>query len=117
MKLVSRIKNPHTNGEFAVLTSKEGGPNLQLNWYENKKQYTNGDELDHPGFLVDDAYKELDRLKALGVEIAQEPHESSNHVVFFAKDPDGIWLEIFSKKHKEGTRPSLITLNISNTNP
>jgi hypothetical protein len=42
----------------------------------------------------------LNRLKKLGVEIAQEPYESENHSVFFAKDPKGIWIEIFSKKRK-----------------
>lgn len=102
MKLKARIKNPYTNGEFASLVSKDGElPTLEINWYAEKKEYTNGDELDHLGFLVDDAYEELERMRNLGVEIGQEPYESVNHVVFFAKDPDGIWLEILSKKHKD----------------
>jgi catechol 2,3-dioxygenase-like lactoylglutathione lyase family enzyme len=63
--------------------------------------YTNGDELDHLGFLVRNAYEELDRFEKLGVEIAQKPFETKNHVIFFAKDPDGIWLEIVSKKDKD----------------
>jgi len=100
--MIERIKNPYTKGEFAELVSRQGElPNLELNWYADKKEYENGDELDHLGFLVEDAYKELERLRRLGVEIAQEPYESANHVVFFAKDPDGIWLEILSKKHKD----------------
>lgn len=102
MKLLARIKNPHTNGEFAELASKEGElPNLELNWYADKSDYTNGDELDHLGFLVEDAYKEMVRFQKLGVEIAQNPYETDNHVVFYARDPDGIWLEIVSKKHKD----------------
>ncbi len=102
MKVKGRIKNPHTKGEFAVLNSRDDElPNLELNWYADKKEYTNGDELDHLGFLVEDAYKEVERLERLGVVIAQRPYESSNHVIFFAKDPDGIWLEIVSKKHKD----------------
>jgi lactoylglutathione lyase len=100
MKLVSRIENPFTNGEFAVVESNETS-RLELNWYRDKKDYVNGDELDHLAFLVEDARKELKRLRALGVEIVKEPYESSNHVVFFVKDPDGIWLEIFSKKNKD----------------
>ena len=102
MKLIDRIKNPYTNGEFAELASREGElPFLELNWYANLKDYSNGNELDHLGFLVEDAYSELERFKRLGVEIAQEPYESKNHVIFFAKDPDGIWIEVLSKKHKE----------------
>jgi len=102
MKLLAKIKNPYTNGEFAELGSAENEiPVLELNWYEDQSEYRSGDELDHLGFLVGDAKKELERLRSLGVEIAKEPYESSNHIVFFAKDPDGIWLEIFSKKHKD----------------
>src|SRR5579872_703580 len=101
MRMVDRVKNPYTNGEFAELVSREGElPNLELNWYADKKDYKNGDELDHLGFLVEDAYKEIERFKKLGIEIAKEPYESKNHVIFFIKDPDGIWLEIISKKHK-----------------
>ncbi len=102
MKLKARIKNPYTNGEFAQMVSREGElPSLELNWYADKKEYTSGDELDHLAFLVDDAHKELERLKKLGVEIAQQAYESKNHTVFFAKDPDGIWLEILSKSHDD----------------
>ena len=103
MKLFDRVKNPYTNGEFAELASREGElPFLELNWYADlKDQYKHGDELDHLGFLVDDAYNELERCKKLGVEIAKEPYESKNHVVFFIKDPDGVWLEILSKKNKD----------------
>ena len=70
---------------------------LELNWYRDKKDYINGDEIDHLAFLVEDARKELQRFRTLGVEIAKEPYESSNHVVFFAKDPDGIWLRFFQR--------------------
>jgi len=102
MKMTARIKNPYTNGEFAELASRQGElPTLELNWYADKNEYANGDELDHLGFLVEDAHQELERLRRLGVEIAKEPYESTNHVVFFAKDPDGIWLEIVAKKHKD----------------
>jgi len=102
MKLVARIKNPYTKGEFAELVSREGElPNLELNWYSDIKEYKNGDELDHLGFLVEDAHKELERFKELGIKIAKELYESKNHVIFFIRDPDGIWLEIVSKKHKD----------------
>jgi lactoylglutathione lyase len=102
MKMVARIKNPHTDGEFAELVSREGEvPNLELNWYRDMKDYKNGDDLDHLGYLVDDEYAELERFKRLGIEIVKEPYESKNHVIFFIRDPDGIWLEIVSKKHKD----------------
>lgn len=102
MKLLGRMKNLYTNGEFAELASREGElPYLELNWYADKKAYTNGDELDHLGFLVQNAYEELERLEKLGVEVAQRPYETKNHVIFFAKDPDGIWFEVLSKKHKD----------------
>lgn len=87
MKLLGRMKNPYTNGEFAELASREGElPYLELNWYADKKVYANGDELDHLGFLVHNAYEELERLENLGVEIAQKPYEtkkSCNLLVLF----------------------------------
>jgi lactoylglutathione lyase len=99
MKLKARIKNEYTNGEFAVLENEGAdGLTLELNWYADKKEYTNGDELDHLGFEVENARVELDRFRKLGIEIAQEPYETENVVVFFAKDPNGIWLEIYSRK-------------------
>ncbi|HXQ92782.1 MAG TPA: VOC family protein [Nitrososphaerales archaeon] len=107
MKLKTRIVNPYTKGEFAVMSNENGdGPNLELNWYSEKKDYVNGDELDHLGFLVPDARSELERLRKLGIEIEAEPYESENVVVFFVKDPDGIWIEIYSKKNQ----PSVVTV-------
>jgi len=101
MKLKARIKNEFTKGEFAVLTNDSiDGPTLELNWYAGKKEYKEGDELDHLGFEVEDAHKELERFRTLGVEIAQEPYETENVVVFFAKDPNGIWVEVYSRKRK-----------------
>ena len=101
MKLKARIKNEYTNGEFAVLTNDgDDGPDLELNWYADKKEYTSGDELDHLGFQVKDAHVELQRFRQLGIEIAREPYETENVVVFFAKDPNGIWVEIYSRKDK-----------------
>ena len=100
MKLKTRIVNPYTKGEFAVMSNENrAGPDLELNWYPEKKDYVNGDELDHLGFLVPNARSELERLRQLGVEIAAEPYESENAIAFFAKDPDGIWIEIFSRKN------------------
>lgn len=102
LELIARIKNPYTDGEFAELKSAENDlPGLELNWYRDQKEFRNGDELDHLRFLVRDAKAKLERLRSLGVEIAQEPFESPNHTVFFAKDPDGIRLEIFSKKRPD----------------
>jgi lactoylglutathione lyase len=71
MKLKTRIVNPYTKGEFAVMSNENrAGPDLELNWYAEKKDYVNGDELDHLGFLVPNARSELERLRQLGVEIA-----------------------------------------------
>ena len=112
MKLTARIKNPYTNGEFAELASREGElPNLELNWYADLKEYKNGDELDHLGFLVEDADQEHERFKKLSVEIAKEPYETQNHVIFFIKDPDGIWLEIVSKRHKDAIPRNVLPLS------
>ncbi len=97
MKLIGRYKIPETNGEIAELRSPGSDQVLELNWYSDRKEYKNGDEVDHLAFEVDDAGKALAELKAEGVEVALEAFNEGHSLLAFVKDPDGIWIELASK--------------------
>jgi len=94
MKLTYRCKIAETNGEIAELKSSEGSQVLELNWYSNRKEYVNGDEVDHLAFNVEDVDQALAELKAQGVDVAMEPFNEGDGRLAFIKDPDGIWIEL-----------------------
>jgi glyoxylase I family protein len=94
MKLFSRTKIKETNGEIAGLRSPIGDQTLELNWYADRKEYKNGDELDHLAFEVEDVDEAVAELKAQGVEVAIAPMNEGNGRLAFVKDPDGIWIEL-----------------------
>ena len=52
MRMVARVKNPYTNGEFAELVSREEEvPQSGTQLVRRYERLQNGDELDHLGFL------------------------------------------------------------------
>ena len=97
MRAVWRSKVPQTKGEMVVLRD-DGDHPLELNAYSDEKKYTNGDDLDHLAFEVDDFQTVYDELRRGGVELAWDVQESPRWKRAFFKDPDGIWLEIFQMK-------------------
>lgn len=98
MRLLGRHKIPETRGEIAVLKSPGGDQILELNWYADRKEYRNGDEVDHLAFEVPDADEALEELKVSGVEVAMEPFNEGKSRLAFVKDPNGIWIELMSTK-------------------
>ena len=98
MQLKGRYKIRETNGEIADLQSPDGSQKLELNWYADRKEYKNGDEVDHLAFRVPDVDAAFDELKSHGVEVALEPFDEGNSRLAFVKDPDGIWIELEGPK-------------------
>ncbi|TLZ52827.1 MAG: VOC family protein [Methanobacteriota archaeon] len=101
MTLLARSKIPATNGEVAGLRSKGSQQILELNWYP-RRRYRAGSELDHLGF---DAGKEdvdtvIDRLVAYGAVRTRPTEVRKKYIVGFAKDPDGIWLEVYKSRRQ-----------------
>jgi lactoylglutathione lyase len=94
MKLMGRYKIHETNGEIADLMSPEGNQKLELNWYPDKEEYLNGDEVDHLAFEVEDVDLAFADLVNQGVEVALIPFNEGNGRLAFIKDPDGVWIEL-----------------------
>jgi len=98
MKLLGRHRISETNGEIADLRSPYGNQLLELNWYADRKGYRNGDEVDHLAFDVQDVDKSIAELRSQGVIVALEPFDEGRSRLAFIKDPDGIWIELQSRK-------------------
>lgn len=69
IRAVWRSKIPQTSGEMVVLRD-DGDHALELNTYRDGKKYTNGDDLDHLAFEVEDFQVVYDELRRGGVELA-----------------------------------------------
>ncbi len=65
-----------------------------MNWYPDRKEFKNGDEVDHLAFEVTDVDEAVSELRNEGVEVALEPFNEGNSRLAFVKDPDGIWIEL-----------------------
>lgn len=98
MKVAGRGKVEHTKGETVGLVSEEGGFTLELNYYEKGSphytSYTEGDELDHLAFGVDNLDKALKEAKAAGHPTVLDMKADGSRWAYI-KDPNGIWIELF----------------------
>lgn len=96
LKLRARREIKETNAEIAHMTVPDGSGELELTWWRDKKDYSEGDQLDHIAFGVDDMDRSMSTFKEKGVTIAREPYElaGGSSRIAFIKDPDGIWIEI-----------------------
>jgi len=99
MELLDRHEIHATKGEVAALKSKESEQILELNWYP-RRRYTSGSELDHLAFDVGDADvdAEIERLVTSGATRARPTEVREKYIVGFAKDPDGVWLELYKAR-------------------
>jgi lactoylglutathione lyase len=94
MQLLGRFKIEETKGETADLKSPGGDQKLELNWYPDRPEFRNGDEVDHLAFRVDDVDKAVAELRFVGVEVVVAPFNEGDSRLAFVKDPDGIWIEL-----------------------
>jgi lactoylglutathione lyase len=98
MKLASRREIKQTNSEIAFLEIEGTDHRIELTWWRDKKDYTEGDQLDHLAFGVKDLQATVDAMRKAGVEIAKEPYSLGSSRIAFIKDPNGIWLELIEKQ-------------------
>lgn len=105
MKLVEREKTPPTEGEVATLKSADSEQILELNWYKEGSRfgttYTNGSEVDHLAFDVENLSEWISWLEKKGVKILVRPREIGISLGWneaFIEDPNGIWIEFLQRK-------------------
>ncbi len=96
LQLRSRREIKETNAEIAHMTVPDGGSELELTWWRDKKDYTEGDQLDHIAFAVEDMDSAMKSFKERGIKIAREPYKltGGRSRIAFIKDPDGVWIEL-----------------------
>lgn len=94
-------------GKYVHMKDPSSGQRLELNWYPKRsrfyQKYKNGSELDHIGFIVDDAEKWFKLLVRRGARPAARPFGDESETLAYVKDPDGIWIELIGpgRKSKE----------------
>jgi lactoylglutathione lyase len=100
LELLSRREIPENKAEIAFLGDKQTDSRIELTYWKEKKDWNEGDELDHIAFAVIDMEKAMKLFKKLNVEIPMEPYslQGSTTRIAFIKDPNGIWLEIIERK-------------------
>ncbi len=98
MTLASRREIRQNNAEIAFLEIAGTNHRIELTWWKDKKDYAEGDQLDHIAFGVKDVGEAVEAMRKKGVEIAREPYSLGSSRIAFVKDPNGIWLELIEKK-------------------
>jgi catechol 2,3-dioxygenase-like lactoylglutathione lyase family enzyme len=99
MKEAGRSKIEQGKGEVVSLRSDEGGPVLELNYYESGSpffsEYELGEGIDHLAFQVDDLDKALAEARKAGYPLALEMKTDASRWAYI-KDPNGIFIELFA---------------------
>jgi lactoylglutathione lyase len=100
MELLSRREIKQNNAEIAFLGIRGTDHRIELTWWRDKKDYSEGDQLDHVAFGTSDLRRVVEDLRAGGVEIAKEPYSlgPGSSQIAFIKDPNGIWIELIEQK-------------------
>ena len=98
MNEVGRSKIEKAKGEVVSLRTHEGGPELELNYYEKDSpfasEYVAGEGIDHLAFQVDDLDKALAEATKAGYPLALEVKTEKSRWAYI-KDPNGIFIELF----------------------
>lgn len=99
MELLSRREIKQNNAEIAFLGMQGTEHRIELTWWRDKKDYAEGDQLDHMAFGVPDLKRTVEDLRSRGVEIAKEPYTlgPGSSQIAFVKDPNGIWIELIEQ--------------------
>jgi lactoylglutathione lyase len=98
MKLGSRREIKENNAEIAFLEMAGTDHRIELTWWKDKRDYAEGDQLDHIAFGVENLAQAIEQMKAKKVEVAKEPYSLGSSKIAFVKDPNGIWLELIERK-------------------
>jgi lactoylglutathione lyase len=100
LKLLSRREIPENKAEIAFIGDGTSDHRIELTYWKEKKDYTEGDQLDHLAFTVSDIDKTIIKLRGEGVNIAKEPFylKGSKNRIVFITDPNNIWIEIIEEE-------------------
>ena len=87
MKIKERYLLDVNNSEVAVVVSKDGGPEIELNYYKEgskfNESYSSGQELDHLAFWLGEDYDNfLSEAKKGGYDTVLEVKSPSNRYAF-----------------------------------
>ena len=97
MMVRGRSKIPAARGEVVDLVSDEGGPVLELNYYEKGSrfdtEYIVGEGLDHLAFKVDNLDRALAEANNAGYPLAFEIKGETSRWAYI-HDPNGILIEL-----------------------
>lgn len=90
-------------GKFVLLRDRRSGQRLELNWYPKRSKfnvrYVPGEGLDHVGFSTTRSVRAaFNALVARGADVAMAPWKSFQSWIFYVKDPDGNWVEVYGPK-------------------
>jgi lactoylglutathione lyase len=98
MKENGRSKIEQTGGETVTLTTDEGGPVLELNYYGKgskfNTEYLVGEGVDHLAFQVDDLDKAAEEAGKAGYPLVLDMKTPSSRWAYI-QDPNGIFIELF----------------------
>ncbi len=107
MKVIG-LRSPVPGEKIVNLEDKQTHQKLNLMWYDKScRWYTpykkNGVELDHLMFSVKDAKSAYKRMMKNGATKATDIWEGKERTMGLVKDPNGIWIGVFSQ-NKKGKR-------------
>ncbi len=100
LKLVKRQEIPENNAEIAFLEDGESSHQIELTYWRSKREYIEGDQLDHIALHVSDVDSVVEELRRKGVNIRKEPYNLSRGQsrIAFISDPNDIWIELIQRK-------------------
>lgn len=97
MKEIGRDSIAAAKGIAVNLVAEEGGPVLELNYYEKGSpfdtKYAVGEGLDHLAFQVANLDTALAEAKKAGHPMVQEVRGPTSRWAYI-EDPDGNWIEL-----------------------
>jgi lactoylglutathione lyase len=99
-----RREIPENRAEIAFVRDPSTGARLELTWWKDKTEYSEGDQLDHLAFEVPNLDEVLTRLRTRGVPVKKEPYrlQGGSGRLAFVGDPNGIWIELIERSPPAG---------------
>lgn len=97
MTLRARREIKENDAEIAFVDLPGTNHEIELTWWRSKKDYAEGDQLDHIAFGVENLSASIEQMKSKKVEVAKEPYILGSSKIAFIKDPNGIWIELIER--------------------
>lgn len=100
LTLERRREIPENRAEIAFVKDPVSGMRIELTWWKEKTELTEGDLLDHLAFEVPELEPALERLRREGAKVVREPYslQGGSQRIAFVVDPNGIWIELLERR-------------------